>query len=214
MTDVMAKYVIEKNGGTAVYHEGTNSVDITLYGKTVSYSLADNKTINDRLILDTKTLCADFNLENDSGIVHNAGDKFETEADAAIAFGLMYNGKSQLRTQEHPIGVEYAANIYKEGEKTFTFRQITTDMSANSVAPLNFDSEYGTRVGIAHTHAAYSPSYNSEEFSENDRQLAWKNKANAYVATPGGLLLKYDILGTPFETTQITSSMPKDYLYN
>lgn len=47
-------------------------------------------------------------------------------------------------------------------------------------------------MAIAHTHAAYSPEYINNSFSDADIAEANKRGIPIYVATPLGLLRRYD----------------------
>ena len=67
-----------------------------------------------------------------------------------------------------------------------------------------------TLVGALHTHAAYDPAYGkgNDQFSPADRDIVAAALGIFYVATPKGLLLKYDpVTG---KTKQIASNMPHD----
>jgi len=47
-------------------------------------------------------------------------------------------------------------------------------------------------VGIIHTHAAYDPAYKNDVFSSTDIASAERINLPSYVATPLGILRKYD----------------------
>ena len=63
-------------------------------------------------------------------------------------------------------------------------------------------------VGILHTHGAYDPRYDSENFSPNDKNAAKAYNAPIYVATPNGTLKKYE--PSTNTVSVLSTSMPKD----
>lgn len=62
-----------------------------------------------------------------------------------------------------------------------------------------------------HTHSAYDTKYYGDRFSDNDRFWANLFRHNAYVATPGGMLRKYDVK-TKNEST-VSWDIPSDPNY-
>lgn len=50
-----------------------------------------------------------------------------------------------------------------------------------------------------HTHGAYDPAYRNDNFSSQDKHIAHTKGVPSYVATPGGLLRKYN----PADTSNI-----------
>ena len=63
-------------------------------------------------------------------------------------------------------------------------------------------------VGLAHSHAAYDPGYDNNNFSEADKKLAAKGDVPSYVSTPDGSLKKYD--PSTSVTSIINEDMPSD----
>ena len=47
-------------------------------------------------------------------------------------------------------------------------------------------------VAVLHTHSAYNIDSAGDQFSPQDRDVARQLSIPIYVATPGGMLLKYD----------------------
>ena len=65
-----------------------------------------------------------------------------------------------------------------------------------------------TLAGGIHSHAAYDPNYDSENFSRGDKNFANRRGVPEYIVTPGGNLKRYDP-STNSETV-IASDLPKD----
>jgi RHS repeat-associated protein len=84
---------------------------------------------------------------------------------------------------------EYAGVIYKrkDGKYSYTAPRAGDDASANSgLAPK------GTKdVGGYHTHGAYDPNYESEEFSALDKATADVAGTRVYLGTPRGRFMRY-----------------------
>ncbi|OQB13720.1 MAG: tRNA3(Ser)-specific nuclease WapA precursor [Firmicutes bacterium ADurb.Bin193] len=209
LAEVMVKYAIEKNGGTATYYGDSNSSDVTLYGKTIKFDLntgqvLDNgnvigtfKVINGRCVVDSSVLVSAFNLENDSALLHYEGDAFNSADDAAMAFGLMYNPLSTTKTDEFPNGREYCANIYSDGDRYY-FGNVTPGEAGSCYLP---NSDKGRkRVAWVHTHGAYrsEDDWSSDYFSgqnsdgNGDGVVCRNTGCNGYVITPGGYFKRLD----------------------
>ena len=156
---VLLRYAVEKNGGYVSYYANDGSgngprVDITVQGLTVSYYGLTN--INDRLIIDSGALSVALNgMISDEDLRHQAGDEFDSEKDAVLAFALKYHDISLSEQQE------YGASIDKLSNGKFTFTNVVSssstwgisaeelnDTQRNSVN-LSFDDN---TVGVVHTH--------------------------------------------------------------
>lgn len=86
--------------------------------------------------------------------------------------------------------------VKKDGKTYYTYTESDKGVGASATIP---DPPKGkTVVSILHTHAAYDPNYDNENFSSADENAAAvytkNNKTNVeiYVATPDGSLKKYD----------------------
>jgi RHS repeat-associated protein len=60
----------------------------------------------------------------------------------------------------------------------------------------------GTVVGLYHTHAAYAPGYNNENFSSLDLSTLLNNSWDGYLGTPRGVIKKFNC------TTVATKNLP------
>ena len=118
---VLIRYVVEKDGGYVSYYEndGTNQgprVDVTLFDSnnvahTASfYHLTE---VNDRLVIDSGALAAAVGYaKSDSELRHAEYDRFNSEADAVIAFGLTYHTKSLNEQQEYGATIDEVNGQY------------------------------------------------------------------------------------------------------
>ena len=120
MIDVIAKYAVERNGGSVewVPFEGGGYILINLNGIVVSFLVSvDDDIVNDRVIMDSEILAKAFRMSEES-FLHYAGESFEREIDAVMAFGFMFN---PISIQE---GREYGALIYKHGEDDYSYGHV------------------------------------------------------------------------------------------
>lgn len=156
-----------------------------------------------------------------------AGDLFKTVDEAALDFANIYNPKSISDNKE------YGTCIYKIEKKVYSTEQVyinvplyakiplplagivvRTEIYYSYVEPVIGDNDsvsppgapwFKERVAVGHTHAAFDPKYDNENFSPADENYAESIKVPLYVATPGGVLKVYDP-STDKETT-ISSSI-------
>ena len=71
-----------------------------------------------------------------------------------------------------------------------------------SVSPSN------PSIAFLHTHAAYNPEYNNEDFSLIDKKTAIRKGIDIYVATPGGTLKVFNPKTNT--TTLVSTDMPTE----
>ena len=153
------------------------------------------------------------------------GDFFYSVDAAAIDFGLFYNDNS-IRDNK-----EYASSIFeirnKNGKIGYTYTLAAIGKEHESIE--SKPNVGCVTVATVHTHGAYSPNYNDNEFSgiyilrpngeviknsnlrtsqKGDIGIANKRKMNIYVATPNGTLQKYDF--TKGHISVISKDLPSD----
>jgi hypothetical protein len=201
---VLLRYIVEKNNGTmsTTPRRSPTKFDVTIGNTTMTYR--NLSFIEGHPVICNRILMADFGLTKNQS-THREGDKFQSEWDAAKAFGLAYNPESIIDNRE--IG----ANIYSSSD-SFTFRQIRWG-TANSVSIAWRNILYGTRIATVHTHGAYDANFNSDCFSRDDRDNARSRGVNSYVVTPlGELRLFNPNLNVSYDQaiSIITSNMPFD----
>ncbi len=128
------------------------------------------------------------------------GDLFDTKDQAAIDFANYIYFKS---VEEN---IEYASVITLKIKVTikkitigniilpifvfgrfYTYKEPVAGTEDSSSFPINF-----LTVGLLHTHGAYSPLYDNENFSSQDKSVADFWKKESYVVTPLGTIRKYD----------------------
>ena len=73
----------------------------------------------------------------------------------------------------------------------YTYREPKRGTVDSSSPPINWFGIHEV-VGRLHTHAAYDPAYKSDVFSSVDKRNAERQGVPTYVATPLGILRKYD----------------------
>ena len=126
------------------------------------------------------------------------GEIFSTIEEAAIDFGITYNDDSIKNDRE------YGASVYKvTGGYTYTIpSRGTSDSVIMSVSPSD------PSIAFLHTHAAYNPEYDNENFSSTDKKTAIKKGIDIYVATPGGTLKVFNPEANT--TTLVSTDMPTE----
>ena len=160
---VMAKYSVQKNGGTISYDASANMTTITMNGITNTYT--DLQIINGRAIIDHDILAKDFGIDS-YRLKATVTDQFETQDDAALAWGLQYN---PISTQADR-GVEWQAYIYENSNGTFSYDGTTSGYEFTTedgqifrtvnAAPPNPNR---TLAAWMHTHGAYPDPNNPTE---------------------------------------------------
>ena len=126
------------------------------------------------------------------------GEIFPTIEEAAIDFGITYNDDSIKNNRE------YGASVYEVADGyTYTIPSRGTSnriiMSVSSSNP---------SIAFLHTHAAYNPEYNNEDFSSIDKKTAIRKGIDIYVATPGGTLKVFN--SKTNTTTLVSTDMPTE----
>lgn len=83
---VVAKYAVEKVGGSIKSHEenGANYVTISMNSISKDYYLSDSNVVNGRFIIKTSELANDVGMDA-SQLMHSSDDAFDTPDDAALA---------------------------------------------------------------------------------------------------------------------------------
>lgn len=128
--------------------------------------------------------------------------KFKTAEDAAVAAMQEANPRSHVSNRE--IG----GWVRKNDDGTFTPRRPVTG-TADSLP--NMPSPESSDVVWWHTHAAYDPAYDSENFSQGDRGYSNHFGKPGYVATPAGAIRVYDPSdGSERTLPATTSADPKN----
>jgi hypothetical protein len=119
--------------------------------------------------------------------------KYKTEREAAIAQMKEYNPKSIAENRE------YGGWIQKNPDGTFS-ADTTVKGSIDGLS--NMPEKGPDDVSWWHTHGAYDPAYDSENFSgmTGDKGYSKANDAIGYVATPSGAIKMYNP-GTDTVTT-------------
>ena len=132
------------------------------------------------------------------------GDFFKTKDEVAIDFSFIYNEKSIA------INMEFGASIYAtkdaKGNKRFTYTE-PTKRTLDGVTP-SFPPKGNDIEGVIHSHAAYDPNYDNNEFSPEDKEVSISIQETIYVSTPSGTLKKF----TPKDgkTETILNFLPSD----
>ena len=132
-------------------------------------------------------------------------DVYPTIDEAAIAWGNEFNDDSIEDNKE------YSSSIYMNGDG-FSY----TDPSkgdANMASPSIPVSGFPSVVAYIHSHGAYVPGFDNENFSLEDMEGADNSSKPFYLTTPRGVLQKYvprSDLPYAGTVTIITSDLPRD----
>jgi len=179
--DVMVSYIANKNSGSATYSEKNiagiggwdKKVEVTMNGTTKTYTIGKKdsavRIVEGKSVIDHSVLMNDFGL-TESQSTHLAGDKFDSEKHAVMAFGMMYHQRSKNEQQE------YGASIEKNSDGTYGFANVVwsfKDGNTQDNMSVNL-SITNNSVGVIHTH--WHPR-GSLSFSPGDTEAA-KNLLN------------------------------------
>lgn len=137
------------------------------------------------------------------GMMPGPGDLFNSKDDAANDFGKTYNDNSIDQKKE------YGSSIYevkKDGQIYFTYTEPNVG-DEDSVTPSSPGPTEQT-VGKLHTHGAYDPKYDNNNFSPKDIEVSESQNLEHYVVTPNGSLKKYD--PNTNNPTTVNTNMPSD----
>jgi hypothetical protein len=117
--------------------------------------------------------------------VSSCSKKFATAEEAAI--DAMQNANPTSVTEN----LEYGGWVYKNDDGTYSY---DPPVRGSEAGLSNMPDKGPNDVVWYHTHAAYDPNYDSENFSgaTGDKGYSKVNNAVGYVATPSGAIKKYD----------------------
>lgn len=88
--------------------------------------------------------------------------------------------------------LEYGGWVYKNPDGTFSYDEPTKGQPAGLT---NMPSKGPNDVAWYHTHGATDPNYDNENFSgaDGDKGFSKQENADGYLATPTGVIKKYDV---------------------
>ena len=149
------------------------------------------------------------NCKDSSGC--KPGDLFDTMDEAAIDAARYINEESIKNNREYSTAIYIVETVHTETiNKTYTFLwwtiSVSYDREVHTIQytydePIPGDDD-GAKIPSApesmelaaffHTHAAYDPAYNNDNFSWGDFEIANGYQVPIYVATPFGHLRRYD----------------------
>ena len=120
------------------------------------------------------------------------GDAFKSPRAAAKDFAMLYNDNS-IKDKK-----EYGAMIYKiESSKSETYYSYTVPNvggSEDGVVPApDLSIEDAEIVSSVHTHSNYDKKYDNDKFSKADKDAAKLFGKDAFLSTPKGELLEYNV---------------------
>ncbi len=136
-------------------------------------------------------------------LVNKLLGRFESIDEAAEHFGKKHN-KASIKDNREYVSVVYEI---KAGKKTM-YKYVPIKKGGAASATVPSPPKGKDVVGILHTHGAYDPKYDNENFSQADKNAAKAFKAPIYVVTPNGALKKYD--PSTNKVSLLSTSMPKD----
>jgi Domain of unknown function (DUF4329) len=103
-----------------------------------------------------------------------------------------------------------AATIYSRqsnGKTYYGYNEPQKGSNAGANIPENIPKD-AKSVALIHNHGAYEKEYDNNNFSPQDKNYAESKGKDIYVATPGGILQKYDVNSN--STTIVDKSIPSD----
>ncbi len=132
------------------------------------------------------------------------GDVFKTTNQAAIDWGMYYNGASILRKREFGSTIYEVRNNGKRIGYAYSEAKEGTAHKVRTSLPPNKEKV----AADIHSHGNYDIDYDDNLFSEVDKKGNNKKGINGYLASPNGLLQEYD---TSTEKVSIISrNLPSD----
>jgi hypothetical protein len=174
----MLKYIAEKNGGSIKVNyswytawQRVSSVDVTIGNKKVSFS---GKIVNGRMLVDSDKFGEYFGITDQELLTHQAGDKFESEDDAVMAFGLMYHQRSKDERQE------YGAVVDKDSNGKFSFENVTNSTASAAANGMSIDPDSDDHDRLRNT---VNPIYNSTSVASIHTH--WRSDGNLNFSNPG-----------------------------
>ncbi|MCL1816795.1 MAG: DUF4329 domain-containing protein, partial [Clostridiales bacterium] len=239
---VMLDYIADKNVGmdcelSFIGHTDNVNCTVTMKDPILNtvvrrvYSCGEVTLIHGRPVIHSGYLLMDFEGVGDltkEDLTHQAGDLFDSQNHAALAFGLMYLEESTERTTKYPDGREIFALIYENGDKYYFNNIVRGEKDRVNVPDPDTNKKC---VAWVHTHGAYTGSNDagSDLFTayygqyEGDASISaylsgeTKRAIYAYLITPGGVIKGYnwsthkDIPNTYDDPNIITGTIPDYY---
>jgi uncharacterized protein RhaS with RHS repeats len=110
------------------------------------------------------------------------GDCYRTINAAGTAAISDINYKS---IQDH---VEYGGRIYRNPNGSYSY---TAPIMGN-IDSVSHGPNIPNRAGLYHTHGAFDPGYDNENFSPDDERIATNANEPSYLGTPSGVIKKFN----------------------
>jgi uncharacterized protein RhaS with RHS repeats len=131
-------------------------------------------------------------IDPDGRQAMDPGDRFKTIKDAAKDFAKLYNDNSIKDKREYGTVIYQVTD--KKGEKYYTYTTPNVSGKEDGVTPaLDFSMDNAKIVSAAHTHSNYDKKYDNDNPSPADKKGAELVGMDAYISTPKGELLKYNV---------------------
>jgi len=178
----MVGYIAEKNDGS---FERTSfnlfwfipiniKYTVTIGDTTITYTTRDVREVNGVYVIDHEILMRDFGL-TEIQATHQAGDRFNTEEHAVMAFGFMYSQKSITERQE------YGAVIDRHDDGRFSFENVRNSTVSAAEQGHTIDPKSGNS----------DPWRNQISYRYNSNSVAtvhthWRPNGNLNFSPPAG----------------------------
>jgi len=135
------------------------------------------------------------------------GDRFKTIRDAAKDFAKLYNDNSIKDKREYGTVIYQVTD--KTGEKYYTYTTPNVSGKEDGVTPApDLSMDNAKIVSAAHTHSNYDKKYDNDNPSPSDKNAAEVVGMDAYISTPKGELLKYNVETN--QTVILDKDIPSD----
>ena len=115
--------------------------------------------------------------------------------------GAGTNAVTDINPTSISTNTEHGGYVYKNPDGTYSYTAPVSGGPAG-LTTLGPTPSTGTVVGDYHTHAAYDPNYDNENFSPTDKNGNKADNTTGYLGTPSGAVKKYD------PTTGKTTTLP------
>ncbi|MCL1809619.1 MAG: nucleotidyltransferase domain-containing protein [Clostridiales bacterium] len=229
LMEVLAKYVVEKNGGSISWNSKFDTVLVSMNGKDHTYNAS--KKINGRVVLDSADLAL-YHGVPESELLHNTRDAFNSVDDAAAAFLLMKMPETHTENREHG---SYINRVWHDGKEYFYFPIFVcgghndvvgiaivmyTNGNTNGYNNSVFIQIGGEKVMVydpvsvafVHTHPSCI-CHNGVQFSDQDMWMVdssifFGNLSSIYLGTTTGEMRVYDSSTTTKWGRKLSSNLP------
>lgn len=126
-------------------------------------------------------------------VLASSGD---SERDDSNRFNTQHSAARDLLNRVNPLSiqqnVEYGGWVVRNADGSYSPTGTTTGDNQSVRLDSNLIPAGTTETAIVHTHAAFDPEFDNENFSETDKELVRDLELDGYLGTPGGQFKFHD----------------------